>query len=147
MRNLLRALFSAFCVVNMSLPASAFASPAEDLSDPVDEQAERPSDSADYQLAFLAGDFGLRPVSGEATTPLGALLLFISAPDGKIVRDAQVVTTVIDQSGRQQMGRARPYKCGYQVAIDHLPAGRYRLEAEIVTAGRLLTDEFQFQKA
>jgi hypothetical protein len=75
------------------------------------------------------------------------LVMFISNPDGKIVKDAQVVTTIIDQNGGQVMRRARPLKGGYLIDTAHLTPGPYRLEAEIVTNGCLLTDEFLFQKA
>jgi len=75
------------------------------------------------------------------------MVMFISDPRGKIVKDAQVVTTVIDYAGRQLMQRALPMKGGYLIDTMQLPPGDYRLEAEIVTSGRLLTDEFVFQKA
>jgi hypothetical protein len=33
------------------------------------------------------------------------------------------------------------------IAINHLPTGQYRVEAEVVTNCQLLTEEFRFNKA
>ena len=72
--------------------------------------------------------------------------MFLSDPDGKIVKNAQVVTTIVDQNGVQQMRRAKPLKGGYLVNTVYLTPGQCRLEAEVVVDGWLLTDEFQFQR-
>jgi hypothetical protein len=45
------------------------------------------------------------------------------------------------------MRRARPLKGGYLIDTAYLAPGPYRLEAEIITDGQLLTDEFLFRKA
>jgi hypothetical protein len=92
-------------------------------------------------------DLGLQEASMEAGEPVNTFHLFITGSDGKIIKNAQVITTIIDQQGNQQASRALPFKGGYLVAIDHLAAGSYSVEAEIVTKGQLLTDQFRFNKA
>lgn len=83
----------------------------------------------------------------QKNSPINTFHLFITGADGKIIKNAQVVTTIIDQQGNQQAARALPFKGGYMIAIDHLPAGQYLVEAEILTKGQLLTDQFRFNKA
>ena len=83
----------------------------------------------------------------EGGEPINTLQLFITGTDGKIIKNAQLITTIIDQHGHQQVNRALPFKGGYMLAIDHLTAGQYLVEAEIVTPGQLLTSLFRFNKA
>jgi hypothetical protein len=147
MKKLIQALCSVFFVTTMALPAGALANTAEEVKDSAEEQAVQSPEADDYHLAFLSGDFGLQFARTRMADQFATLVMFISNPDGKIVKDAQVVTTIIDQNGGQVMRRARPLKGGYLIDTAHLTPGPYRLEAEIVTNGCLLTDEFLFQKA
>lgn len=147
MKKLIRVLCSLFFVTTMVLPADAAVNPAEELDDPGGESAVEPSTPENFQRAFLSGDFGLNLARVAKASQPETLFMFINAPGGGIIRDARVVTTIIDQNGRQEMRRANPYKGGFLVFTDHLQPGPYRLEAEIVTNGWLLTDEFHFQKA
>lgn len=151
MKKLIKTFCSAICVMSITVPLNALAAPLEEVVDINEEQIEQPSDrkegQKDYHLAFLTGDFGLRTADKVADRPIDTMMLFITNQEGKMVKDAQVVNTVISQDGAQQMSRARIYKGGYVVAINHLPAGKYRLESEIITGGQLLTNEFNFYKA
>jgi len=147
MKNLVNVLCSIFFATTLSLPAEALANPVEDLNDTIDEQVVEHSAADCYHLALLTGDFGLQLVKTGSTYNSGPPIVFTSDPTGKIVKDAQVITTIIASSGDQIMLRAWPFKCGYLVATNHLSPGRYRVEAEIVTEGRILTDEFSFIKA
>ena len=148
MRKLIRALCSIFFVTAMCLPAEATTNPSEEADDAKEEIAEEPVEANGYHLGFLAGDFNVQ-VADAATSQADAtaLVLFINGIDGKIVKDAQVVTTTIDQLGNQTMRRANPFKGGYLISINDLRAGPYRLETEIITNGWLLTNEFNFRKA
>ncbi len=151
MKKLIRSFCSAFCVMSITVPLNALATPSEVVVDINDEQIEQSSDTEqldnEYHLAFLTGDFGLQTADKVAKRPIDTMMLFISDQDGKMVKDAQVVHTVINQEGLQKMSRSRIYKGGYTVAINHLPTGKYRLESEIITGGQLLTNEFDFYKA
>ena len=151
MKKLIKALCSAFCLMSVSVPLNALATPSEAVVDNNDEQIEQSSDAElrddQYHLAFLTGDFGMQTADRLAERPIDTMMLFVSDREGKMVKDAQVVNTIINQQGLQKMTRARIYKGGYVVAINHLPAGRYRLESEIITGGQLLTNEFNFYKA
>ena len=151
MKKFLILMCSAFCVLSITLPCVVLASPAEELLDNLEEQADQPTKKntrgKEFHLAFVTGDFGLQMVSMEAGQPISTLLLFLSSTEGNIIKDAQVITTIIDQQGSQQSSRALPYKGGYMIAINHLPIGQYRVEAEVVTDCQLLTEEFRFNKA
>jgi hypothetical protein len=151
MRKKVRLFCSAFCFLSITLPGSVMATPLEAVLENIEEQAEflaeEEGQGGECRLAFATGDFRLEPVSMEAGDPIGVLLLYVSDKAGKIIKDAQVITTIIDQQGNQQADRARPHKYGYMVAIDHLPLGQYRVETEIVTGGQLFTEEFMFNKA
>jgi|GEM_PF-3195007 len=151
MKKLIKTVCSAFCMMSITMPINALANPPEESIDLIDEQVEQSADETldenDYHMAFLTGDFGLQAANRVAAKPIETLVLFISDPQGKIIKNAQVVNTIVGQAGRQTMSRARPYRGGYMVAIHSLPAGRYRLETEIVADGRLLTDEFIFTRA
>ena len=149
MKKIMKSLCSVLCMLGLSVPLNALAAPAEEII--LDEQVEQsgePDLQENYHLAFLTGDFGLKYNSGQLVgNPVDSLLLFVSNPQGKIVKNAQVIYTIIDPAGEQQMSRARPYKGGYVVAIQQLNTGHYRLETEVITDGQLLTDEFSFVKS
>jgi hypothetical protein len=147
MKKLCKALCSLFFVTTIALPGIPLASTSQDSDDSADEMVAGSAEEDTYKVAFLNGDFGLFYSRAGAPAQFGTLLMFLSDPKGKIIKDAQVVTTIIDQNGTQTMLRARPLKGGYLVDAEHLTPGQYRLEAEIITAGWLLTDELHFQKA
>jgi len=139
------------CILSIALTGRVLAVPAEESLDNLKELADRSpakdDKGKDFHLAFMTADFGLQLVSMEAGQPIGTLLLFLSDTNGNIIKDAQVITTIIDQQGSQQSSRALPFKGGYMIAINRLPIGQYRVEAEVVTNGQLLTEEFRFNKA
>ena len=149
MTRRIRQFCSAFCLLGITLPGSVLANPNgfffEEAKDFVAEKDLRADEEC--RLAYLTGEFKLVPVSLKAAEPVGTLVLYLSGRDGKIVKDAQVIATIIDERGNQQATRAQPYKYGYLVEIDHLPIGAYRVETEIVTAGQLFTEEFLFLRA
>jgi len=151
MKKIVKTMCSALCMVGLSVPMHALAVTNEEVNDLLDDKVEQSSDSElqdNYHLVFLTGDFGLMSTSGHLTEePIDSLLLFTSNADGKIVKNAQVVYTIINQTGEQEMSRALPYRGGYDIGIDQLSAGRYRLETEVATNGQLLTDEFHFFRA
>lgn len=99
-----------------------------------------------FNQAFLTAGFELLLFKTGLAGQLGTMVLVLGDPAGEIVHDAQVITTIIGQSGAQEMRRARPRNGGYLIDTMHLTFGQYRLEVEIVTDGWLLTNEFYFQK-
>jgi len=151
MKKVFKSMCSILCMIGLTAPINVIAAPSEEGNDIVDEQIEQsaePDFQDSYHMAFLTGDFGLKYTSGQLLgDPVDTLLLLVSNPQGKIVKNAQVIYTIINQSGEQRMNRARPYKGGYVVGINNLNSGRYRLETEVATDGQLLTDEFYFVKA
>jgi len=150
MKKFFMFMCSAFCFLSITVPYVVLASPAEELLDNLEEQANQPTGKnarqKEFHLAFVTGDFGLQMVSMDAGPPISTLLLYLSGTEGHIIKDAQVITTIIDQQGSQQSSRALPYKGGYMIAINHLPIGQYRVETEVVTDCQLLTEEFRFNK-
>jgi len=147
MKKLCKALCSLFFATTIVFPGTLLASTNQDSDETADELVAGAAEEDTYNLAFLNGNFGLNYSRTAVPEQLGPMLMFLCGPEGRIVKDAQVVTTIIDQDGNQTMRRARPLKGGYLVDTEHLPTGQYRLEAEIITAGWLLTDEIHFQKA
>jgi hypothetical protein len=144
MKKLIQVLCTIFFATTISLPADAIANSNEEFDDPMEEQTGRASASDNYQLALVTGDFGLQLARANAAEAANSPMIFVSDPAGKIIKNAQVITTIIDSKGRQEMSQAWPFKGGYLVSANHLASGRYRIEAEIITNGRLLTDEFSF---
>jgi hypothetical protein len=112
-----------------------------------DQPTARVDREKDCHLFLVKSDLGVQEASLDAGEPINALHLFVTGTDGKIIKNAQLVTTIIDQQGNQQGNRALPFKGGYILAIDHLGTGQYLVETEIVTKGQLLTDVFRFNKA
>jgi hypothetical protein len=141
----------AFCVLSITLAGNVLAARAEEALDKLEEQADQPTAKddrdKDCHLFFLKRDLGVQEAGMEAGEPINTLQLFITGADGKIIKNAQFIATIIDQQGHQQLTRALPFKGGYMLAIDHLATGQYLVEAEIVTPGRLLKDLFRFNKA
>jgi hypothetical protein len=112
----------------------------------IDEKREPPPSEPDnFNLTLLDGGFSLLIFKTGFLDRPGTLVIFLGDPDGEIIRDAKIITTIIDQNGIQQMRGAQPLAGGYGVKTAHLRPGQYRLEVEIVTYGWLLTDEFCFQ--
>lgn len=149
MKKVIKALCSVFCIMSINLPVTALADPLEEReeSGPLEEQSLCVEDGDDYAFIYLRSDFGESEGSAIRARRAGNLLLYICSPDGRLVRDAQVVTSVSDGLSLRQMTRARPMLGGYLLPVSHLPTGRYHVETEIVSDGWLLTDEFDFSNA
>ena len=129
----------------MACMVNTFTSPIEEFDD-ADEARNPPLESGDFKQVLLAGGFELLLFNTRLRGKLGAMVMFLGDFGGELVKDAQVITTIVGQSGTQQMCRARPRKGGYLIEMENLELGQYRLEVEIVTAGWFLTAEFYFQK-
>lgn len=147
MKKVIKAVCSALCVTTMAMPAPALAGPDQETEDLVEDVVTQPDQLSNYQLAFVTGDYGMQFAITGPSQPFGAMVMFISDPNGRMVKDALVVTTIIDRDGRQMMQRASTRKGGYLIDTMQLPPGHYRMEAEIATNGHFLTDAFAFQKA
>lgn len=141
----------AICGLSIALVGNTLATPVgksfENLEEQTDQPAAMNAGEKDCHLFFLKRDLGLQEASMEAGEPVNTFHLFITGADGKIIKNAQVITTIIDQQGSQQTSRALPFKGGYLIAIDQLTTGSYLVETEIVTKGQLLTEQFRFNKA
>jgi hypothetical protein len=153
MKKSVRFFGLAFCVLSITLTGRALAASSaealESRQEWADSFADNTASEKECQLFYVTGGGnGLREASMQAGEAIdNAIHLFISDRDGKIIKDAQVITTIIDAHGNQRSGRALPTKGGYLIAVDQLAAGQYRVETEIVTIGQILTDEFIFNKA
>lgn len=147
MKRLMKALFSIFIVMTMTTPATALINPVLELNDITEEEetcsAEFGGD--DYKILFLRSDFNLNPDRNDISDQCGSLMFFMTNPQKRIVKNAQVVVTLISQTGVQTMLRARPHKGGYFIQTDSLEPGQYSLEAEIIIDGWLLTDQINFE--
>ena len=146
MKKLIQVLCSIFFATTISLPADALATSVEEFDDEIEGNTAQYSDPDSYHLALVTGDFGLQLAGNSATRHSSTPMIFISDPAGRMVVDAQVVTTIIEPNGDQVMNRAWPFKSGYMLSTNYLPPGRYLVEAEIVTNGWLLTDAFIYVK-
>lgn len=131
----------------MLFMANTLSSTIEEFDDVDVKPAPPPSEPDNFNLALLEGGFSLLIFQAGFPDQPGTLVMFLGDPDGEIIKDAQIITTIIDRSGIQQMQRARQRNGGYQIKTAGLKPGRYRLEIEIVTYGWLLTDIFYFQRA
>ena len=146
MRKLMKAFCSTVCVMSLAMPADVMADPTADADDIMEDHFNIPDDGEDYCMVFTRGEFDAENMSTEPAERSGSMVLFISRPDGRLVTDAQVITTLIDSQGTQTMSRARQFLGGYLIASTQLPPGSYRMEAEVITDSRLLTNEFTFKK-
>ena len=146
MKKFFKALFSVLFATIMVLPIEALANPVQEFDEIIEEREAQPSESDNYSLTFLKGDFSSQLARTDTKGQPEYLVIFISDSDRQIVKNAQVVTTIIDQNGSQRMCRARAFKGGYLIDTGQLMPGQYRVEAEIVTNGWLLTDEFNLRQ-
>ena len=146
MKKFFKALLSIFCAMNVAAPAAVLATSSQKFEELSEECETRSADADDYTLTFLNADCGLSRDRSNIRDQAESLVIFIADPYGKIVKDAQVVTTIVGPGGSQLMRRAHPYKGGYVINTQTLAPGSYRLEAEIITNGSLLTDEFNFRR-
>lgn len=147
MKKFFQVLCSIFLASTISAPVDSLANPGDDMNDANEEQVGQPSEADNYHLSLVMGDFGLQQTRMATVRHADPPMIFVSGPTGKIVKDAQVVTTIIAANGDQMMCRALPFRSGYLIPTSQLSPGRYLLEAEIVTNGWLLTDMFSFVKA
>lgn len=151
MRSPFKFIGLVFFFLSITLAGNVLAIRSEEMLENREEQADQSTEKNDNEkdchLFFVKSDLGVQEASMEAGEPINTFHLFITGRDGKIIKNAQVVTTIIDQQGNQQANRALPFKGGYMLTIAHLATGQYVVETEIVTKGQLLTDVFRFNKA
>lgn len=148
MKNILKTFFTLFFALTMTTPAEVLANPAYETNDAIEEETHSTKSANEgHTIVFLRSDFGLSPDRENISDQAGSLVMFMTNPKRKIIKNAQVVVTIVSQSGDQFMSRALPYKGGYLIRTDSLDPGHYRLDAEIVTDGWLLTDQFYFEHA
>lgn len=147
MKNLFKTIFSVLFALALTSPVEALASPCLDSNDFTEEERTYSSESRNdnYVIRFLRSDFCLISGKGDMSDQADSLMMFMTNPKGKIVKDAQVVVTTVSQSGQQIMSRALPYKGGYFINTEDLTPGYHRLDLEIITDGWLLTDQFHFE--
>ncbi len=145
MKKMIQLVCSLLFATSISCPADALVVPSEDPADLKVEERVEATPSEDYQVAFL--EMALGEFSGEQSQALPEQkVLFISDSRGKIIKDAQVITTLVSPTGRQIMQRAWPFVGGYLISTSNLPAGQYRVEVEAAANGQFVTDEFVFSK-
>jgi len=140
-----------FCFLSITLAGNVLAIRSEEMLGNREEQGDQATEKndrdKDCRLFFVKSDLGVQEASLEAGEPIHILHLFVTDMDGKIIKNAQVVITIIDQQGNQQANRALPFKGGYILSIDQLATGQYLVETEIVTKGQLLAEVFRFNRA
>ena len=140
----------AFCALSITLAGNVLAVRSNEAIDnqdeQIDERKEKIKDSKDCHLFLVKRDQSVQEASLEAGKPIDNFHLFVTDNDGKTIKNAQIVITIIDQCGNQQSSRALPFKGGYTLAVDYLSAGQYTVEAEIFAKCQLLTDMFKIVK-
>ena len=144
MKNFFKTLLSIFFAMNVVTPTTLLASTGQAFEG--EEQETRVESSDDYTVTFLNADFAFTRDRSDILARAESMIILIADPYGKIVKDAQVVTTIVGSHAGPLMNRANPYKGGYVINTKALPPGIYRLECEIITNGSLLTDEFNFRR-
>jgi hypothetical protein len=148
MKNIFRIICSLIFATSVTLPADVLATEIDEADPDGQEIAAESAVSDQYQLSLVVGDFGLLSQRENDLSFSDSPLIFVSDPTGKIIKNAQVVTTIVAVDGTcENMHRAWPFRGGYLVPTNDLPAGRYFVEAEIITDGRLITDLFTLEKA
>lgn len=150
MKKPFKLLGVALCSLSISVAGNALASPEEALAfndGPANRSAQNEEEKRDCNVFFVKDNFSIQLASMHPGEPVNTFHMFVTDHDGKIVKNAQVVTTIIDKHGHQQLCRAIPYKGGYLLAIEHLAPGEYTVEAEIVAKNHLMVDMFRFAKS
>lgn len=138
----------ALCSLSITMAGNALATAPEETSGFPEEQAAGSDvEAKDCHLFFVKNNLGLQQASMDAGDPINTLHFFVTGTDGRIIKNAQVITNLIDEAGNQQLTRALPFKGGYLLALDHLAAGAYLAETEIITRGRFLSETFRFNKS
>ncbi|WP_303720813.1 hypothetical protein [Malonomonas rubra] len=146
MKKIIQLLCSLLFATSIYCPADALVVPSEDPTDLNVEESLEVRSSEDYQVTLLEMDLGELSRRQSQHVP-NQQMLFVCDSRGKVIKDAQVVTTLVLPNGRQLMTRAWPFVGGYLIPTSNLPAGQYRLEVEAATNGQFVTDEFIFWKA
>ena len=149
MKKPLKLLGVALCSISISVAGNALASTEETLAfndGQPNRTAEDKDEKKDCSIFFVKDNLSVQMASLDPGEPVNTFHMFVTDHDGKIVKNAQVVTTIIDKAGSQQLSRAIPYKGGYILAIDHLATGEYLVEAEIIAKNQLMVDMFRFNK-
>ena len=82
--------------------------------------------------------------AGTADTPPEALMLFVNAPNGREVTEAQVVFTLLGPGNEGLLARAVPQNGGYAVPLPRREPGVCLVETEVITDGQMLTEHFFF---
>ena len=93
-----------------------------------------------YHLIRLGEGTEAKP--GAATHHL---MLFIMAPNGAMVTDAEVTVRIDDEAGREQKETARQMTSGFGVDLLLRKEGVYKFRAAVVDKGVSLTDAFEFR--
>lgn len=138
----------ALCSLSITMAGNTLAASPDMAPGSSEEQtAENHLETNSCQLFFVKSNLGLQQASMNVGDPINTLHLFLTDLDGKIIKNAQVVTNIIGRDGHQHLTRALPFKGGYLLAIDHLAAGTYLVETEIIARGQFLTNIFRFSKA
>ena len=87
MKKFLKTLFSLIFAIALTTPTSGFAAPVQELDETAEERTSHSVYSDHYTLTFLKADFGLSLDRSELEDQAGSLIVFITNPEGKIVRD------------------------------------------------------------
>jgi len=151
MKKMIKVFGLTYCLLNLNptnavlatSPDNAFGSPEEQIEQTLDP--ENRDDSC--RLFYVKKDFGLQLAGMEEREPINTLHFFVASMDGKIINNAQVVTTLHNEQGESYAVRALPFKSGYTIDIAPYPAGQYLAEVEIVADHQLRTKMFRFAKA
>lgn len=147
MQKPIRLVGLAICSLSITMAGNALATPVEDaLCHSGGQSSEENTGGNDCHLFFVKANLSLQEAGLEAGDPINTLHLFVTGPNGKIIKNAQVVTNIIDQQGNQQLSRALPFKGGYLLDIAHLAPGPYLVETEILASSQFLGKLFRFNK-
>lgn len=145
MKKMIQLLCSLLFATSISCPADALVVPGEDPGDLRVEECLEVSPGEDIQIILLQmeqDEFGRE----QSPAIAGRQVLFVRDSQGRVIKNAQVVTTIVGANGRQIMKRAWPSVGGYLVPTGTLSAGQYRVEVEVAADGQFVTDEFMLRK-